>query len=90
MRIRTNSDSVKGISFSKDSFHDLVILFANQTVVMVACIDVLYDPSTITMLVSNFVDLSLPYQRKQQNGDLVVPVPFVRLVKSLDCNGWTS
>jgi hypothetical protein len=56
MRIRPNSDSIKGISFSKDSFHDLVILFPNQLIVMVACIDIVYDPSTITMLVSNFVD----------------------------------
>jgi hypothetical protein len=56
MRIRTNNNRVKGLSFSKDSFHNFVILFPNQAVVVVACIDVFYDPSITTMLVSNFVD----------------------------------
>jgi hypothetical protein len=56
MHIKPNTDSIKDISFSKDSFHDLIILFPNQPIVMVACIDVLYDPSTITMFVSDFVD----------------------------------
>jgi hypothetical protein len=56
MRVGTNCDSIKGVLWTQDSFDHLVIIVPNQGISVVGCIYVLYDPSTITMCVSNLVD----------------------------------